>query len=263
MTRVLRIALAALGAIVATALVLAVLLGPMVDRERDANLATVTARATSEFIPRVTRFSDASPLIRATVVRVSDGDTIRARIGDAEEAIRFVGIDAPETSTLYDPDCYADQAHEELKRLISGKTVWLETDRSERDQYGRLLRYVWLPEGDGFVLVNELLVGRGFAVARIYGSDRKHADRLAEAERDAIRNQRGIWSACVSSENHGISGAPAGWDGKRDLDCGDFSTRVNAQAFYATLGGPRRDPHNLDVDRDGLVCHARRPTEPT
>jgi Excalibur calcium-binding domain len=39
-----------------------------------------------------------------------------------------------------------------------------------------------------------------------------------------------------------------------DKDCGDFATQAEAQAFYEAQGGPGRDPHRLDRDRDGLAC---------
>lgn len=43
-----------------------------------------------------------------------------------------------------------------------------------------------------------------------------------------------------------------------DHDCADFSTWREAQAFYEAEGGPSRDPHRLDADRDGVACEALR-----
>lgn len=39
-----------------------------------------------------------------------------------------------------------------------------------------------------------------------------------------------------------------------DKDCSDFRTWRQAQNFYKKHGGPRRDPHRLDADRDGIAC---------
>ena len=39
-----------------------------------------------------------------------------------------------------------------------------------------------------------------------------------------------------------------------DQDCGDFATHEEAQAFYVAAGGPDRDRHRLDRDRDGFAC---------
>jgi hypothetical protein len=41
----------------------------------------------------------------------------------------------------------------------------------------------------------------------------------------------------------------------RDRDCSDFSTQAQAQRFYKKHN-PRRDPHGLDADRDGLACES-------
>jgi hypothetical protein len=43
-----------------------------------------------------------------------------------------------------------------------------------------------------------------------------------------------------------------------DKDCADFSTWRQAQNFYKRHGGPKRDPHRLDADRDGIACESRR-----
>ena len=49
--------------------------------------------------------------------------------------------------------------------MIDGRTVQLERDVSERDQYNRLLRYVWVTGNDGAErMANQELVtwgGRG------------------------------------------------------------------------------------------------------
>ena len=41
-----------------------------------------------------------------------------------------------------------------------------------------------------------------------------------------------------------------------DRDCGDFSTWLDAQAFYEAAGGPPTDRHRLDGDRDGVACES-------
>lgn len=39
-----------------------------------------------------------------------------------------------------------------------------------------------------------------------------------------------------------------------DKDCADFKTWRQAQSFYKKHGGPKRDPHRLDADHDGIAC---------
>lgn len=40
----------------------------------------------------------------------------------------------------------------------------------------------------------------------------------------------------------------------RDRDCKDFKSQKKAQKFYKKQGGPKKDPHRLDADRDGKAC---------
>jgi hypothetical protein len=39
----------------------------------------------------------------------------------------------------------------------------------------------------------------------------------------------------------------------RDRDCSDFRTQRQAQRFFEAHN-PRRDPHRLDADHDGIAC---------
>jgi endonuclease YncB( thermonuclease family) len=41
-----------------------------------------------------------------------------------------------------------------------------------------------------------------------------------------------------------------------DRDCGDFATQRAAQLFFLEHGGPRRDPHRLDAEGDGVACES-------
>ena len=76
------------------------------------------------------------------MVRVIDGDTIDVRFDSGVERVRLIGTNSPEGG-----ECYADEATEGLVGLVMGETVHLERDVSDRDQYGRLLRYVWTTDG--------------------------------------------------------------------------------------------------------------------
>lgn len=125
------------------------------------------------------------------VVKVIDGDTIRVRIGGAEEKVRLIGIDTPEVDSH---DCYATEATEELKRLLGHDAVRLEKERSERDRYGRLLRDIYTPDGR---FVNAELVRSGHARALRITPDVAHAKELASLEADARAARRGLWGACA------------------------------------------------------------------
>ena len=101
----------------------------------------------------------------AYVIQVIDGDTIEVFLNDATHRVRYIGIDSPEIGM---PNY--DEATEANRRLLEGQIVELERDITEIDQYGRLLRYVYLQNG---LLVNSELVKLGCALAVAYPPDVK------------------------------------------------------------------------------------------
>jgi micrococcal nuclease len=132
----------------------------------------------------------------ATVVRVVDGDTIHARIDGRNETIRLIGIDTPETVKPNTPvQCFGEEASHETKSLLPvGSPIRLVRDAEARDDYGRLLAYVYRAT-DG-LFVNLALARDGFAVTLSIAPNVAHADEFAAAAAEARRAGRGLWSAC-------------------------------------------------------------------
>jgi len=124
------------------------------------------------------------------VVRVVDGDTIEIEGG---KVVRYIGINTPETK---DPrrgvECFGKEAEEYNKQLVEGKEVRLEKDVSDKDKYGRLLRYVWLDDQ----MINEKLVASGFAQVATYPPDVRYKNKLVKAQTDARLNLLGLWKKC-------------------------------------------------------------------
>ena len=129
-----------------------------------------------------------SGLEEALVVRVIDGDTV---VIEGGERLRYIGMDTPEATTQH--ECFGDEATARNRDLVEGRVVALETDVSDRDRFGRLLRYVYV---DG-VMVNELLVREGFATANTFPPDVKYQERFLAAQTAAREAAAGLWSACV------------------------------------------------------------------
>lgn len=130
--------------------------------------------------------------IQAHVSRVVDGDTIVVALDGETYLVRYLGIDAPETVRPDWPvEPFGPEASALNKQLVDGKTVWLESDMSETDQFGRLLRWVWLEDGR---LVNAVLVEEGYARAVTLPPDLKHADDIVSPQREARTNERGLWA---------------------------------------------------------------------
>ena len=128
--------------------------------------------------------------LKSGVVRyVIDGDTI---ILTNREKVRYVGMDTPERG-----QCWYRQAKEFNRKLVSGKKVRLELDKSNRDRYQRLLRYVYVIDKNGVEkFVNLELVKAGLARAKEYRPDIKYHLQLQEAENYAKLNKLGLWGGC-------------------------------------------------------------------
>jgi endonuclease YncB( thermonuclease family) len=74
--------------------------------------------------------------------------------------------------------------------LVEGQLVHLERDVSDRDREGRLLRYVYLPDGR---MVNEMLIREGYAQVPNAGADTRYESELRMAQADAMLAGKGMW----------------------------------------------------------------------
>lgn len=146
---------------------------------------------------------DVSGRERALVRAVVDGDTIEVELeGGTVERVRYIGIDTPETVHPSKPvECFGREASARNKELVGGKEVLLERDTSDRDRYGRLLRYVYV----GGALVNEALVGGGFAHASPYPPDVRYEARFRNAERQAREERAGLWGAVCEQASAAVA----------------------------------------------------------
>ncbi|WP_026370365.1 thermonuclease family protein [Kallotenue papyrolyticum] len=215
----------------------------------------------------------------ARVVAVIDGDTIEVQLGAVRERLRMIGIDTPETVDPRRPvECFGREAAAMTRRLLDGQRVLLEDDPSQetRDRYGRILRYVWLPDGR---LVNLELIAQGYAHEYTYAQPYKYQAIFRAAEARARRLELGLWSPATCNGDSDrpapgpvptpVAGAgpipipspPSSPSGSRchpsypdvcipppppDLDCGELPFRR-----FRVLPP---DPHRLDSDRDGVGC---------
>jgi endonuclease YncB( thermonuclease family) len=122
---------------------------------------------------------DLSNAEEAQVASVIDGDTIDVLMDGSRYRVRYVGVNTPER----DEACY-NEATAANTALVRGQSIRMIPDQSDTDQYGRLLRYIFV--GDHFV--NAELVANGWAEAVEYNPDRRYTAnfRILESEaRDA------------------------------------------------------------------------------
>ncbi len=140
-----------------------------------------------------------------TVVRIVDGDTLKVRYWGKEESIRLIGIDTPESRANKKAKRDAKRSGQDIKTITSmgkrateyvegliktGDLITIEFDAQERDRYGRLLGYVYLPNGK---MLNEEIVKAGYANVMTKPPNVKYKDRFMKAYKQARERKRGLW----------------------------------------------------------------------
>ena len=157
-------------------------------------------------------------------------------------------------------ECFGTEASEFNDELVAGRHVLLEKDITDKDRYGRLLRYVWIEEVG---LVNYILVETGYARVTTYPPDVKYESLLIAAESSAQADGIGRWASCSEPSFSNADGVVSITEQvgdncspyyptlciptpPPDLDCRDIG-RVDFQVLPP-------DPNRLDGDRDGIGC---------
>lgn len=132
------------------------------------------------------------PTGTGTIASITDGDTVRLRVGGGELRVRLIGLDTPE---VRDPlECFGPEATAALEALAPvGSEVGYAYDRDPQDRYERELMYLYAADG---TLINLELVAQGYAEAlRVEPNDR-YWPELQAAERAARDAGRGLWGSC-------------------------------------------------------------------
>lgn len=177
------------------------------------------------------------------VTGVIDGDTIDV---DTGERVRLIGVDTPERGR-----CGAKEATLTTISLVANKAVVLIPGaRTDKDRYGRILRYV---EVDGVDLGLELL-RRGRAIAR-YDSRDGYGRHPREAEYIAASPPHPV--GCPTGNTPATTAAPApgsGASGGTDPRFGSCRQAIAAgRGPYVRGVDPEYDWYR-DGDGDGTVC---------
>jgi micrococcal nuclease len=133
----------------------------------------------------------------ATVVKVTDGDTISVMVNGTKEKVRLIGIDTPETKKPDTPvQCFGPEASAYTTSLLpSGTEVRLERDVEPRDKYGRLLAYVYLASDHTFV--NLQIIREGYARLLTIPPNVAHSQEFVTAARAAEAGDIGLWAGCT------------------------------------------------------------------
>jgi micrococcal nuclease len=162
-------------------------------------------------------------------IKIIDGDTFRLANGDT---VRLIGIDAPELSQ---PG--GEVSSEYLAYLLLGKPITLEKGSEDRDNYNRLLRFVYV----GNLCINEEMIRQGYAEARyLPGSPIREYYLQLEIQAEAAR--AGLWSDNVFQPRFQVD-----WD--TDVPVITWSDAENYYNQYVIIEGIIVDTFN-----SGRVC---------
>ena len=118
------------------------------------------------------------------LVHAFDGDSMEVDIGGTVEEVRLVGINAPEGD-----ECFGDRALDALIGLTADHDlVLVKRSGDDVDQYGRLLRYVYVDDES----VNGRMLADGGAVA--LQGDHRYNDKFVEIGNLAAETMLGMWA---------------------------------------------------------------------
>ena len=132
----------------------------------------------------------------ATVEDVVDGDTVDLILDGRSERVRLIGVDTPETKKPDTPiECFGLEASAFTAELLPvGTPVRLERDIVGRDDYGRLLAYVY--RADDGIFVNYELVRQGFATPLSIEPNTTYEAVFVDAAIAAETDDIGLWASC-------------------------------------------------------------------
>jgi len=131
-------------------------------------------------------------LLKVTVSRVIDGDTIEVSAGGSTQTVRYLGVAAPAAGT-----CFADEAAAANLALVGGKTVWLEREYAGGAGKNTIARDVWVLDDTGaMTLVSAALAGQGAVVPSRTALDVRFAGWIGASSAAALYNKTGLWATC-------------------------------------------------------------------
>ena len=131
---------------------------------------------------------DLNSLQTTVVKKVIDGDTVKTTNG---ENIRLIGIDTPEINwDKGTADFYGYKALNYTKSSLLNEKIYLEYDKEKRDEYGRVLAYIYLENGE---LFNLKILEKGYGHLMTVDPNTKYLKKFRKAAKKARNKEQGIW----------------------------------------------------------------------
>ena len=179
-----------------------------------------------------TAASERSDVVGAVgrLVYVFDGDSMEVDVDGSVEEVRLIGINAPEGN-----ECFGDEARDALVSLTADRDLVLVMDSGDDiDQYGRLLRYVYVDNES----VNTRMLADGGAIT--LQGDHRYNDEFVEIGNLAAEAMLGMWApdACGPVSPYGATITNVEYDPP-----GPDDERLNDE--YVTITNDGSKPSNL------------------
>jgi micrococcal nuclease len=141
--------------------------------------------------------ADVKKMPAAKVTRHVDGDTVYITFKDPPaglkklEKVRMIGVDTPETMHPGKGLEYmGKEASDFTKNALLGKDVFIALDWDSRDRYGRMLAYIYTPDGKCH---NAELIKQGFAHAYTRFPF-QFLEEFRLLEKNARAAKKGLWA---------------------------------------------------------------------
>lgn len=217
--------------------------------DADASTEPVTEETTiseENIEPTEPAIEENSEFPQYKVVRVVDGDTIVISYNGVDEKVRMIGIDTPES---VHPDKtknseFGDTVSTFSKSQLSDSYVGIEFDVQERDQYGRLLAYVYV----GDKMYNKTLLEEGYASVSTYPPNVKYVDDFTAIQKSARDAGKGMWADGFSANSNSSKNSSASTSSNNNTsNDGVYKAHIKNMKFH-TSGcryGEMISPQNL------------------
>jgi micrococcal nuclease len=139
------------------------------------------------------------------VIRVTSPDSFKAYYRRQETDVKLIGVKVPERpefdawvngrsftpeekAALYEQYRLAETFLQE--RIHRGDKLTIEYDMKRNDNSGRVLAYVYLPDGR---MLNEMMVAAGLAYPEVDPDNVRRMQAYTAHYNAALRNQTGLW----------------------------------------------------------------------
>jgi micrococcal nuclease len=189
-----------------------------------------------------------------TVVRVIDGDTLVINFDDADQTVRLLNVDTPETKHPDKPvECLGLEATQKLESLTPpGTKVALDFDIERTDKYDRVLAAVFIEDQ---TLVNAELARVGLGIPVLIEPNRKYYDDVQAAYNEASAEEIGLLdSAADCTLPAEVTEAVETLTAAIEAPVGDTGTAATATAagILAALTAMKAVRETLEAGKDSV-----------